>query len=640
MKNFSVLRIKRLYSFILEAFLPLLLATFGVCLFIMLMQFLWKYVENMVGKGVEMQVLAEMFFYMALYLIPMTLPLAILLASLMTFGSLGERFELLAMKAAGVSLFRIMRPIMIFLIFVAGASFFFQNNVLPSTQARMWTMLSSIKNQKPELQIPEGSFFKEIPGYNVYVKKKDKTGGMLRDMVIYDFTNGFDNVSVTLADSGKLKGSHDKLSLVLTLHNGETFGNYGKKNRNSSPDDKIPYSRETFSKKEILISFNANFDVGDETFLQSREISRGMNELVAFLDSINVVVDSVNLSSKDAFRRRVYSDSFKASEELTTTNTNVDPAQDTIKITNWDDYFKNKNLTSRKLLLERSKSKVESIRNEYTIEGFYQSDRLDKIRLHKTEIHRRFAFAISCILFFFLGAPLGAIVRKGGLGMPAVLSVILYIAYYTIDMFGLKMVRQEIWPVWQGIWLSSLFLIIPGAFLTYKAVNDSVIMNPDVWKDFFRRFFGKREIRNYQRKEVIITPPDYEKNLTEIRELSEKCTQYLENDNKRLSYSFLWKNGFKDNNLQSIIEQTESIVDDLRNSSENLILGKLMDYPIIKRGYPDILDKIPVRMACAILFPVGIAVYIISIYKRKYIKQDVRAIIKVNNDLIKELCSN
>ena len=636
-----MLRIKRLYSFILEAFLPLLLATFGVCLFIMLMQFLWKYVENMVGKGVEMQVLAEMFFYMALYLIPMTLPLAILLASLMTFGNLGERFELLAMKAAGVSLFRIMRPIMIFLIFVVGASFFFQNNVLPSTQARMWTMLSSIKNQKPELQIPEGSFFKEIPNYNVYVKKKDKTGGMLRDMVIYDFSNGFDNVSVTLADSGKLKGSHDKLSLILTLYSGETFGNYGKKNRNSTPGEKIPYSRETFSKKEILISFNANFDIGDESFLQSREISRSMNELVTFLDSINVATDSINISTKDAFKRRIYSDSFRVPEEQPTTSTDKNQEKnDSTKITNWNNHFKDKSLTYKKTLLNGAKSKIENIRNEYLIDAFYQSDRLSKIRLHKTEIHRRFALAISCILFFFLGAPLGAIVRKGGLGMPAVLSVILYIAYYTIDIFGLKMVRQEIWPVWQGIWLSSLFLIIPGTFLTYKAVNDSVMMNPDVWKDFFRRFFGKREIRNYQRKEVIITPPDYENDLNEIRDLSEKCAQYLENSNKRLSYNFLWKNGFKDNDLQSIIDQTENIVNDLRNSQENLILGKLMDYPIIKRGYPDVLDKASVRTACAILFPIGIMVYFISIYKRKYIKQDVQAIIKVNNDLIKELCSN
>ncbi len=633
-------RIKRLYSFILEAFLPLLLGTFGVCLFIMLMQFLWKYVEGLVGKGIEIQILAEMFFYVALYLAPMTLPLAVLLASLMTFGNLGEHFELLAMKAAGVSLLRIMRPIMVFLMFIACASFFFQNNILPTTQARMWTMLSSITSQKPELQIPEGSFSKEITNYNVYARHKDKKGGMMRDLMIYDFSDGFESVSVILADSGKLKMTQDKLSLFLTLYSGESFKNYEKRN-NASADQKIPYSRETFSKKEIHIKFNANFNMGDETFLQNREISRGMNQLVEFLDSIQVVTDSINNTTKDSFKKRIYANTFIGnSDENFVPDIHASKARDTIKITDWDSYFNKKSLTAQRDLLDKSKSRMESFRGEYSMDGFYQSDRLVKIRQHKTEIHKRFALAVACILFFFVGAPLGAIVRKGGLGVPAVLSVFLFVSYYTIDMFGLKMVRQEIWPVWQGIWLSSLFLIIPGAFLTYKAVNDSVIMNLEVWKDFFRRLLGKRDVRNYQRKEVIITPPNYEKDREDILKLTKKCELYLNNNTKWLSYSFFWKNGFNDIDLRSITELEESIVDDLRNSSENLILGKLMDYPIIKPGYPDFLDKFPVRIACAILFPIGIMIYLISIYKRKYIKQDVRTIIKVNNDLIKELCSN
>ncbi len=606
----------------------------------MLMQFLWKYVEAMVGKGIEMQVLAEMFFYVALYLIPTTLPLAILLASLMTFGNLGEHFELLAMKAAGISLLRIMRPIMVFLIFVVAASFFFQNNIVPATQARMWTMLSSIKNQKPELNIPEGSFYKELTGYNVYVRHKDKTGGMMRDMMIYNFTGGFESVSVFLADSGKIKMSQDKLAYILTLYSGETFENYLEKGRNLSPNEKIPYRRETFSKKEVLIKFDSNFNMGDESFFQSREISRGMNQLVTFLDSIKIVSDSINLLTKGEFKKRIYANTFQENPEgYSMPNISLDKTQDTLKITNWDKHFKSKSISSQRDLMERSKSRIESFKGAYSMDGFQQSDRLIRIRQHETEIHKRFALAVACILFFFIGAPLGAIVRKGGLGVPAVLSVFLFVSYYTIDMFGLKMVRQDIWPVWQGMWLSTLFLFIPGAFLTYKAVNDSVMMNPDAWKDFFIRFFGRREVRNYQRKEVIMTPPDYEKDILKIQELTQKCTLYLES-HKHLTYSSLWKNGFKDNDLQDIVDQEEAIIDDLRNSSENLILGKLMDYPIIKRGYPEFLDKAPVRMACAILLPIGLAIYLISNYKRKQFKQDIRTIIKVNNDLTKELCSN
>jgi lipopolysaccharide export system permease protein len=607
----------------------------------MLMQFLWKYVQDLVGKGVEMRVLAEMFFYVALYLIPTTLPLAILLASLMTFGNLGEHFELLAMKAAGVSLFRIMRPIVIFLIFISGASFLFQNNIVPVTQGKMWTMLSSIKNQKPELEIPEGSFFKGIPGYNVYVEHKDKTGGMMRDMKIYDFSRGFEKVSIILADSGKFKMSEDKLSLILTLQSGETFSNYEDKGDRHSPDEKIPYQRETFSRKESLVQFDSNFNMGDESFFQNREISKRINQLVEFLDSIKSVSDSIDVITKNEFRQRIYANTFREIPEYSTPIPgNASNAQDTITFTNWDDYFNSKDMEIQKNLIGRAKSRFESFRGEYNMDAFQQSERLIKIRRHETEIHQRFALAIACVLFFFIGAPLGAIVRKGGLGVPAVLSVVVFITYYTINMFGLKMARQEIWPVWQGLWLSTLFLVIPGAFLTYKAVNDSVMMNPDVWKDFFLRFFGKREVRNYQRKEVIITPPNYGKDMNDLQELTKKCTSYLENNNKWLRYSFFWKNGFKDNDLQSIINMEESIVEDLRNSSENLILGKLMDYPIIKPGYPEFLDITPVRVTCAILFPIGIGIYLISVYKRKYIKRDVKTIIKVNDDLTKELCSN
>ncbi|GHU90399.1 membrane protein [Bacteroidia bacterium] len=603
------------------------------------MQFLWKYVEDLVGKGVEMSVLAEMFFYASLYLLPTSLPLAVLLASLMTFGNLGEHFELLSMKASGVSLLRIMRSVMVFLIFLAGASFLFQNNIVPETQAKMWAMLASIKNQKPELNIPEGSFFKDITGYNVYVKHKDKTGGMMRDITIYNFSNGFENTSVTVADSGKLKTSKDKLSLILTLYNGETFENYGNERRRS-PDEKIPYRRETFSKKEALLKFDSNLNMIDESIFQSREISRNMNQLLSFLDSTKTLADSINASTKVYFKERVYSNTLREEQNSNSLSSSSRETRDTVKITDWDGHFKSQNPTRQKEMIERAKGKIESFRNDYNLDYFQQTDRLVKIRQHKTEIHKRLVLSIACILFFFIGAPLGAIVRKGGIGMPAVLSVFLFISYYTIDIFGLKMARQEIWPVWQGMWLSTFILAFLGIFLTYKAVNDSVMMNPDAWKDFFRRFFGKREVRIYQRKEVIIMSPDYEKDLKYIRELNEKCTLYLKNHKKWLRYSFFWKNGFKDPDLQSITNLEEAIIDDLRNSTENLILGKLMDYPIIKRGYPDFLDKPVIRKICGILFPVGIIIYLISIYKRKYIKQDIRTIIKVNNDLMNELCSN
>ena len=197
--------VKRLYRFILKSFLPLFLMTFFICRFIVLMQFLWKYVDEMVGKGLELSVLAELFFYAAVTMVPMALPLAVLLASLMTFGNLGERLELLAIKAAGVSLIQIMRPLAVVIAFIAIGAFFFQNNVLPKAQVKMWTLLYSMRQKSPELDIPEGAFYDQISGYNLYVKQKDHKTGMLRDVMIYDVSEGFDNAMIILADSGKLK---------------------------------------------------------------------------------------------------------------------------------------------------------------------------------------------------------------------------------------------------------------------------------------------------------------------------------------------------------------------------------------------------------------------------------------------------
>ena len=228
----------------LQTFLPLFIMTFGICLFIVLMQFLWRYIDDMVGKGLGIPVLGEMFFYAALFLLPMALPLAILLASLMTFGNLGERLELLAMKSAGVSLIHIMRPLIITIGIISIGAFFFQNNAMPVVQVKLYSLLYSMRQKSPELDIPEGVFYGEITGYNVYVKEKNNQTGLLKDVMIYDYSKGFNNARVILADSGRLKTSVDKLFLVLSLFNGESFenlseGQTGSNNRKTA----VPYRR-------------------------------------------------------------------------------------------------------------------------------------------------------------------------------------------------------------------------------------------------------------------------------------------------------------------------------------------------------------------------------------------------------------
>ena len=278
----------------LQTFLPLFLMTFGICLFIVLMQFLWRYIDDMVGKGLGIPVLAEMFMYAALFLVPMALPLAILLASLMTFGNLGERLELLAMKSAGVSLIHIMRPLIVTLLFVSVGAFFFQNNVMPVVQVKLYTLLYSMRQKSPELDIPEGSFYKDIPGFNVYVKKKDPKDGLLKDVMIYDYSEGFNNARVIVADSGRLKTSADKLFLVLSLFNGESFENVGKSQANTTQArTAVPYRRESFSSKDILIEFDANFNRTDESFMQNQYMGKNLKDLQTSIDSMGIRLDSI-----------------------------------------------------------------------------------------------------------------------------------------------------------------------------------------------------------------------------------------------------------------------------------------------------------------------------------------------------------
>ena len=251
--------------FVLQTFLPLFLMTFFICLFIVLMQFLWRYINDLVGKGLDISVIAELFCYAAISMVPMALPLSILLASLMAFGNLGEHFELTAMKSSGVSLLKVMSPLIVFLSLVSVGAFFFQNDVLPKSQVKMWSLLFSMRQKSPELDIPEEAFYDQIQGYNLFVKKKNRETGMMYDMMIYDVSNGYGYANVMLADSGKMSFTEDKKYLFLQLMHGESFEDL-KDDRPNRGNSGMLYRRESFTEKEILIPFDANFNrMGDET---------------------------------------------------------------------------------------------------------------------------------------------------------------------------------------------------------------------------------------------------------------------------------------------------------------------------------------------------------------------------------------
>ena len=634
----------------LQTFLPLFIMTFGICLFIVLMQFLWRYIDDMVGKGLGIPVLGEMFFYAALFLLPMALPLAILLASLMTFGNLGERLELLAMKSAGVSLIHIMRPLIITIGIISIGAFFFQNNAMPVVQVKLYSLLYSMRQKSPELDIPEGVFYGEITGYNVYVKEKNNQTGLLKDVMIYDYSKGFNNARVILADSGRLKTSADKLFLVLSLFNGESFenlseGQTGSNNRKTA----VPYRRETFSTKDILIDFDANFTRTDESFMQNQYMGKQLKDLQTSIDSMTVRLDSIKaINSKNvydmSYKKTFSKPKRELSQQAETGTGNTATANDAdsltkisnepVKIINFDSLYKAEAPSGQAALLVRAKSNIESVKVDYYFKAATLGDEAYKVRRHLTEWHKKFTLSFACMVFFFIGAPLGAIIRKGGLGMPVVISVILFIFYYIIDNIGFKMARDGIWEAWEGMWLSSAILAPLGIFLTYKAVNDSVILNADTYLNAIKNFIGKRAGRKVEKKEVIIFNPDYAAMLPRLDKLAENCAEYLKSHKRWLNYFTFWKQGGKDHTAEQLATEMEGIIEELGNSDQNLVLNKLMDYPVIG-GYNQLNANLngKIGLAFGIFFPIGLPVYLLATYQRKLLRHDIQVVQKTSREL-------
>ncbi len=479
--------IKKIDRYILGKFLLLLVMTFLIVIFILLMQFLWKHFEDLIGKGIGWGVMAEFFFYAILSLVPLALPLALLLASLMTFGNLGENFELTAMKSSGISLFRIIRPLIILVGIIVIAAFFFSNRVLPKAQRDMYTLLFSIRHKAPELDVPTGEFYTGISGVNLYVRSKNKD--LLKDMMIYDFSNGFNNAAVITADSGKIKLTNDKKHLLLILYSGESFENL--KEQKMSNSNSIPYRRESFAKKELLYDYDSDFNRYDETLLQDQHVSKNIKELARSIDSIQLIIDERSKVQVE----EMLSSKYFVNDEINYVFTSNDSTAAT-------DY----NIDS--VFLAQSDAQLESSVDKAIYSAKIMSDHVtyNKYILgepqmyknrHSSEWHRKFALSFACLIFFFIGAPLGAIIRKGGFGFPVVISVLMFVVYYVIDLTGYKMARENIWEAYQGMWLSSAVLFPFGVFLTYKAAVDATLFNRDTYLKFMYKI--KQQINKFFR---------------------------------------------------------------------------------------------------------------------------------------------
>ena len=464
-------RIKKIDSYVFKNFFTLFLMTFLICIFILLMQFLWKHVAELIGKGISWSVLAEFFLYAIFSLVPMALPLAVLLASLMTFGNLGENFELTAMKAAGISLFRIMRPLIILIVIVCIGAFYFSNYVLPIAQTKLWTLIFSLKQKSPEFDIPVGEFYSGINGVNIYVRKKEDK--LLKDMMIYDFSGGFDNATVMVADSGRVQFSKDNKYLLLTLYDGESFANL-QKQRISSSSSSVPYRRETFKLKEILLDFDTEFNRYDESLLQDQHVSKNIKQLTLSIDSVSKIVAQRGIEQANEITKFHY----LGREDYPVQILKDSTAADLSKF-NPDSVFLSFNQASMLRATSTAIERAKSMKDKILFNKIMLEEPESYVKRHKIEWNKKFTLSFACLIFFFIGAPLGAIIRKGGIGTPIVISVIMFIIYYIIDNTGYKLARDGIWSTTEGMWLSSSILLPIGIYLTYRAVIDASLINPD-----------------------------------------------------------------------------------------------------------------------------------------------------------------
>jgi len=460
------------------------LMTFFIAVFLLLMQFLWKYIDEFVGKGIEIPVMVQLLSYASVNFIPMALPLAILLSSIMTFGELGEHYELVALKSSGISLLRIMYPLILFISFLSICALLFSNYVLPVANLKFYSLLYDVRNIRPEINIKPGIFYNGIDDYSIRVQKKDKKTNFLYGIMIYDHTNRQGNTTVIVADSGKMNITEDKRYLLLTLYNGDK---YDELRNNGQTDWRYghPHQKDKFVEEDITIELNGfGFNRSDESLFMDNYKMLNIKQLAQAEDSLQKLYfkrdsEYEHTIADVAFIKKLQIDTFANRRSVRDTFINAD--------TLYKSFTKAEQILAYQNALNIARSQLSYI----ILSGDELGSREYYIVKHKVEFHLKFTLALACLILFYIGAPLGAIIRKGGLGMPVVVSVLLFILYYIISLIGEKFAKELILPAWFGVWLSSVVLFPLGLFLTYKAASDSVIFNIEAYIEPIKKFFDK-----------------------------------------------------------------------------------------------------------------------------------------------------
>lgn len=475
--------------------------TFFIVVFVLLMQFLWKYVDDLVGKGLDIKVLGEMLFYAAFGLLPYAFPLAMLLASIMTFGSFGENYELVAIKSSGISLYRMMKPLFVIALLVTFTAFYFANYVLPNTNLRFTTLLWSVKQQRPELVLQEGVFTNEIDGYSIRIGSKNKKTNVLYDLLIYDHTNNRMNESVTVADSGFLRITEDKKYMVLTLYNGVNYSEQKPSQSQQRGHETYPFRRDNFEEQVIRAKVRGyDFNRSDENIFRNTFRMLNIKELKFMEDSLGT--DYYRRLRNYMLEIRLNAPVTQKVHALTLENDSILRTLDTKpdSLFNFDAFFERQDKWVKAEILQAA---IGDARNNMQTLNMYDDELYNRkkyINKYSMERERKYTLSLAVLIFFFIGVPLGAIIRKGGLGMPVVVSILLFILYYMVSMTGEKSAREDLWDMFVGMWFSSFIFFPVGIWLSYKAATDAALMSAETYSKLLDRLRLKN-LRKILKKE-------------------------------------------------------------------------------------------------------------------------------------------
>ncbi len=638
------LRPKKLDIFLVKQFAILFVGALLICQFVLMMQFLWKSIDDLIGKGLSLDVLAQFFFYLGLMIIPQALPLAILLSSLIAMGNLGESSELTAIKAAGISLMQAFRSLILFTVMICITSFIFQNYVAPQANLKLMQLLVSMKQKSPELEIPEGVFYDGIPQSNIFVHKKNVDTGKLYGVTIYRMTGSYEDQAIILADSGMLQSTADKKHLMLTLWNGEWFENMQSQELGNKAS--VPYRRETFYHKQILIDFDGDFNMTDASLLSNDARGKGLPQLIHDIDSLQNRKDSVGRALYAEMTPRFYrlqgaettaKDTVKVAKAKKTAETRKAAAVEKI---HFDSIYARLSKGDKQISITNTTTNINNSKSELDFRGLVAKDTEQLIRSHRLQQIAKFTLALQCLIFFFIGAPLGAIIRKGGLGTPVIISVMVFILYYILDNSSTRLARIGEWNLWFGSLFSTMILTPLAVFITYKANNDSVVFNFDTYKETFNKLLGLRSKRNIASKEVIIEDPNYASDAEILADINSKIAEYEQEHNLKhlpnvIDIFFKYK---PDHEIEQINDVLESVIENLGNTRDKVILTEINHYPIIAvKAHTRPFEKKWMNILSAIILPVGLFLYLRMTVFRLRLHHDLQVIKQTNNNICEHI---